>query len=143
MDVYQIITENIINLLEKEIVPWRKPWTATGLPRNLASKKPYRGVNSFLLSATKYVSHWLTLKQPNQLGGSVRKDKHGQIVCSGRSMMFGPTIIGTMTKCLRLALKVETAFSYVIIASGMSNNASRRKPYSISCRRVRHTSTIR
>ena len=80
MDVYQIITENIINLLEREIVPWRRPWTATGLPRNLASKKPYRGVNSFLPSATTYVSpYWLKLKQANQLGGSVRKGEHGQI----------------------------------------------------------------
>jgi len=63
MDVYEIITENIINLLEQEIVPWRRPWTATGLPRNLVSKKPYRGVNYFLLSATKYVSpFWLSPK---------------------------------------------------------------------------------
>jgi len=50
-------------------------------PRNLVSKKPYRGVNLFLLSATKYVSpFWLTMKQANQLGGSVRKGEHSQIV---------------------------------------------------------------
>src|SRR5271167_299436 len=45
-----------INLLESGLVPWRRPWTSTGLPRNLVSKKPYRGVNFFLLSASKYVS---------------------------------------------------------------------------------------
>jgi hypothetical protein len=33
-----------------------RPWATTGLPRNLVSKKTYRGVNSFLLGATKYVS---------------------------------------------------------------------------------------
>jgi antirestriction protein ArdC len=81
MDVYEIITENIINLLEQEIVPWRRPWTATGLPRNLVSKKPYRGVNYFLLSATKYVSpFWLSFRQANQLGGQVRKGEHGTII---------------------------------------------------------------
>ena len=81
MDIYEIVTEKIINLLEQEIVPWRRPWTATGLPRNLVSKKPYRGVNSFLLSATKYVSpFWLSLKQANQLGGPVRKGEHGTII---------------------------------------------------------------
>jgi antirestriction protein ArdC len=81
MDVYEIITENIITLLEQEIVPWRRPWTATGLPRNLVSKKPYRGVNYFLLSATKYVSpFWLSFKQANQLGGHVREDEHGTII---------------------------------------------------------------
>jgi antirestriction protein ArdC len=45
------------------------------------SKKTYRGVNSFLLGATKYISpYWLTLKQANQLGGSVRKGEHGELV---------------------------------------------------------------
>jgi antirestriction protein ArdC len=63
------------------VIPWRRPWAATGLPRNLVSKKQYRGVNSFLLAATKYVSpYWLTLKQANQLGGSVRKGEHGELV---------------------------------------------------------------
>jgi len=40
MDTYAIVTEQIINLLEQGIVPWRRPWSATGLPRNLVSKKP-------------------------------------------------------------------------------------------------------
>jgi antirestriction protein ArdC len=81
MDTYAIVTEKIINLLEQGIVPWRRPWASTGLPRNLVSKKPYRGVNLFLLSATKYVSSlWLTMKQANELGGSVRKGEHSQIV---------------------------------------------------------------
>src|SRR6266851_104370 len=81
MDTYAIVTEKIINLLEQGIVPWRRPWSATGLPRNLVSKKEYRGVNLFLLSATKYVSpFWLTMKQANELDGSVRKGEHSQIV---------------------------------------------------------------
>jgi len=81
MDTYAIVTEKIVNLLEQGIVPWRRPWSATGLPRNVVSKKPYRGINLFLLSATKYVSpFWLTMKQANELGGSVRKGEHSQIV---------------------------------------------------------------
>ena len=42
MDIYSTVTERIINLLESGVVPWRRPWTSTGLPRNLVSKKPYR-----------------------------------------------------------------------------------------------------
>jgi antirestriction protein ArdC len=45
MDTYAIVTEKIVNLLEQGIVPWRRPWSATGLPRNVVSKKPYRGIN--------------------------------------------------------------------------------------------------
>ena len=45
------------------------------------SKKPYQGVNLFLLSATKYTApFWLTMKQANELDGSVRKGEHSQIV---------------------------------------------------------------
>ena len=81
MNTYEIVTERIINLLERGVVPWRQPWAATGLPRNLVSNKTYRGINSFLLGATKYVSpFWLTFKQANQLGGAVRKGEHGEIV---------------------------------------------------------------
>ena len=81
MDTYSMVTEKIVSLLEQGIVPWRRPWASTGLPRNVVSKKPYRGVNLFLLSATKYVSpFWLTMKQANELGGTVRKGEHSQMV---------------------------------------------------------------
>jgi len=81
MDVYQIITDKIINLLENGVVPWRRPWTSTGMPRNLVSKKPYRGVNVFLLSASKYTSpFWLTYRQANELRGHVRKGEESTAV---------------------------------------------------------------
>lgn len=81
MNTYEIVTERIVKLLEQGVIPWRRPWSAGGAPRNLVSKKTYRGVNFFLLSATKYVSpYWLTLRQANELGGSVRKGEHGEIV---------------------------------------------------------------
>jgi len=81
MDVYGIVTEKIISMLENQIVPWRMPWTSAGLPRNLVSKKPYRGVNVFLLSASKYVSpFWLTYRQANELGGHVRKGEESTLI---------------------------------------------------------------
>ncbi len=80
-DVYEIVTEKIIKLLEQGVVPWRKPCTSTGLPRNLVSKKPYRGINHFLLSASNYVSpFWLTMRQTNHVGGRVRKGEESTIV---------------------------------------------------------------
>ena len=73
--VYEVVTERIISMLEKGTVPWQKPWkVATGLPRNLISKKPYRGINTLLLHAMSYESpFWLTFHQAQQLGGMVRK----------------------------------------------------------------------
>jgi len=72
---YERITERIVALMEQGTVPWHKPWkVSTGLPRNLVTKKPYRGINPFLLMAAGYDSpHWLTFRQAVQLGGSVKK----------------------------------------------------------------------
>jgi len=39
MNVYEIVTEKIINLLEQGVIPWRRPWTGGGLPRNVVSRK--------------------------------------------------------------------------------------------------------
>ena len=81
MDVYAIVTEKIIDLLENEIVPWRRSWTTAGLPRNLVSGKPYKGINHFLLSASKYVSpFWLTMRQANELGGNIRKGEQSMLI---------------------------------------------------------------
>jgi len=81
MDIYAIVTDKIINLLEQGVVPWRRPWTSAGLPRNLVSKKSYRGINHFLLSASKYVSPlWLTMRQANELGGHIRKGEESTAV---------------------------------------------------------------
>lgn len=76
--VHQIITDRIIELLKKGTVPWQKPWQGgEQLPRNLVSKKPYRGVNVFLLHAMSYESpYWLTYKQAQELGGNVKHGEH-------------------------------------------------------------------
>ena len=75
MDVYEIVTEKIVSMLERGTVPWRKSWSAgSGMPKNLVSKKEYRGINIFILSAMQFTSaYWLTYKQATDLGGHVRK----------------------------------------------------------------------
>ena len=77
---YEVVTESIIKQLESGVAPWRKPWR-TEMPANLASKKEYRGINVFLLASLGYGSrYWLTYRQAQTLGGSVRKGEHGSKV---------------------------------------------------------------
>jgi antirestriction protein ArdC len=86
MNVYEIVTDRIINLLNQGVVPWHRPWAEIGLPRNLVTKKPYRGINYFLLSASKYTSpFWLTFRQANALGGTVLKGEHSTPVIFWKS----------------------------------------------------------
>lgn len=75
MNGYDRITERIVSLLEQGTVPWHKPWKAqTGLPRNLITKRPYRGINVFLLMSMSYESpFWLTFNQAKELGANIRK----------------------------------------------------------------------
>lgn len=80
MFVYEIITDKIIAALEKGVVPWKKPFS-TGLPQNLVSKKEYRGINVLLLMCSQYSApYWLTFKQAQSLGGSIKKGEKGSPV---------------------------------------------------------------
>jgi len=81
MRVYDTITEQILTQLEQGTVPWRKPWTSRGVPRNLLSLKPYRGINVWLLLSRPYTSpYWCTFKQVQEIGGTVRKGEKGTTV---------------------------------------------------------------
>ncbi len=81
MNVYEIVNKRIIELLDEGTVPWRKPWKSSGGPRNLISKKPYRGINSFILNCSPYESDfYLTFNQAKQKGGSVRKGEKSTLV---------------------------------------------------------------
>jgi len=77
MSVYDMITNRILELLEKGIVPWQRPWSVP-MPRNLSTGKDYRGVNILLLSFTNHKSpYWLTYMQAKDLGGFVRAGEKG------------------------------------------------------------------
>jgi antirestriction protein ArdC len=54
-DVYQTITDRIIAQLEQQVAPWRKPWTQAGPPQNLATKRYYTGINTWLLASLGYL----------------------------------------------------------------------------------------
>ncbi|MBP6977630.1 MAG: DUF1738 domain-containing protein [Lentimicrobiaceae bacterium] len=80
-DVYSIVTNHIIEHLEKGVIPWQQPWTGSGLPKNLITGKNYRGINVWLLVSLKYPqSYFLTYKQVQDLGASVKKGEKAQEV---------------------------------------------------------------
>jgi antirestriction protein ArdC len=80
-DVYGIVTDKIIKMLNQGIVPWRKPWHGRGIPCNLLTMRPYRGINLMLLNMLGYKrNYFLSFGQVKALGGSVKKDEKSQIV---------------------------------------------------------------
>jgi len=78
--VYEIITNQILEELKKGTIPWHQPWNSD-YPKNLITKKEYRGINVFLLGCRKFSSpYWLSYKQAASLGGNVKKGEKSTIV---------------------------------------------------------------
>lgn len=75
-DVYQIVTEHVISFLEQGIVPWRVSWVNNGIPRNVITRKPYRGANVSLLSVYGFDRNlFVSEQQLHNLGGTIKKDE--------------------------------------------------------------------
>jgi antirestriction protein ArdC len=91
IDVYELVTNRIIELLEAGTVPWQKPWTEAGVPMNLLSKRPYRGINLWLLLSLNYERNlFLTWDQLKKIGGSVQQGQHGHIVVFWKNVKKQP-----------------------------------------------------
>ena len=86
-DIYELVTNRIIEQLEQGVIPWHKPWK-TGLnikgaedlkkvAFNRVTKTAYSALNQMLLSrAGEYAS----FKQWKELGGSIKKGAKSEIV---------------------------------------------------------------
>ncbi len=80
-DVYQMVTDRIIELLEAGTVPWKKPWVGAGLPCNVISRKFYKGINVFLLASLDYEKNlFLTWQQVQECKGKVKKGEKGHVI---------------------------------------------------------------
>lgn len=82
MNTYQKVLAKVFNnietQLEKGIVPWQRPWTGGGFPKNAASGRQYSGVNMLILMLSGATSNkFLTYKQAKSLGGNVKKGAKG------------------------------------------------------------------
>lgn len=78
INVYEMVTNRIIEQLENNIVPWEKPWSGTlDGAFNRVSKKPYSILNQMLL---KYDGEYATFKQWQELGGHIRKAEKSEII---------------------------------------------------------------
>lgn len=74
------IVNELIDLLEKGVSPWHKPWTCAGVPQGIDGR-PYRGINALLLGMLPYRQpKYLTFNKCKALGGNVRKGEKGHFV---------------------------------------------------------------
>ena len=77
-NVYEMVTERIIEELEKGRIPWQRPWTGVRSGAyNRISKKPYSLLNQMLLGKS---GEWASFKQWTELGGHIRKGEKSSFV---------------------------------------------------------------
>lgn len=81
LNVYQMVTDRIIEKMKQGVIPWRKPWHFSGSSEELAisytSRQPYSLLNQFLLGKP---GEYLTFKQIQELGGKIRKGEKARFV---------------------------------------------------------------
>lgn len=74
VDVYQLVTDQIVEALAQGRIPWRKTWQGVGFACNYVTKHIYTGINALLTNLSPYeVPYFITLKQANALGGKVKR----------------------------------------------------------------------
>ena len=78
VNVYEIVTNRILEELEKGLIPWQKPWTGvrTGA-YSRSTGRPYSVLNQLLLFKP---GEYLTFKQALEAGGCVRKGEKASFV---------------------------------------------------------------
>lgn len=93
VNVYQIVTDRIVEQMEQGIIPWQKPWTYAGskmgdlrqVAINYVTRRPYSMLNQWLLGFRP--GEYLSFKQLTQLGGKVRKGAKAGLVVFWGSMV--------------------------------------------------------
>lgn len=86
-DLYSTVTDQIVAAIEAGAAHFEMPWQCIqGLPKNIASDRSYRGINTLLLwlignSCGYATPYWATFKQWREMGHPVRKgEKSATIV---------------------------------------------------------------
>ncbi len=88
-----MVTDRIVEQLDKGIIPWQKPWSgaclADGGAINYVSRKPYSFLNQLLLGKE---GEWLTFKQIKDAGGNIRKGSKAGMVVFFKQVKMNKTV---------------------------------------------------
>lgn len=99
-NVYELVTERIIEQMNKGIIPWQKPWSivangntnGTNSAINYVTRKAYSPLNQMLLGES---GEYLTWKQIESLKGKVKKGAISHIVVFYTTTEYTREIKGT------------------------------------------------
>ncbi|MDQ0462945.1 antirestriction protein ArdC [Caulobacter ginsengisoli] len=94
-DLYTSVTNQIVAAIKAGAATFEMPWQCIGgLPKNIASDRSYRGINTLLLwlmgNSRGYATpYWATFKQWRELGHPVRKGEKSATVVFWKQLTAG------------------------------------------------------
>lgn len=82
INVYEMVTNRIIEKMESGIIPWHRPWGGVkgktdGMAINYVTRRAYSILNQYLLDEP---GEFLTFKQIKELGGKINKGEKARFV---------------------------------------------------------------
>ena len=107
-NVYNLVTDRIIEQLEQGIITWNKPWTGTSAAWSRSTGKPYSFINQLLLGET---GEYATFKEIQKAGGKVRKGEHGKQVVFWKMNKTEIEVDGEKSEKLIPILRYFTVFN--------------------------------
>lgn len=90
-NVYQMVTDRIVEMMNKGIIPWRKPWHFNTLDNgqeqaiSYTSRRAYSLLNQWLLGEP---GEYLTFNQIKERKGSIRKGEKARMVVFFKSASY-------------------------------------------------------
>lgn len=108
-NVYQMVTDRVIEQMQQGIIPWHRPWTgAADGAMNYVTRRPYSLLNQLLLGRD---GEWLTWKQIQDCGGKLKKGaKAGMVVYYGKFVAKKEKADGTVEEKEIPVLKYYNVF---------------------------------
>jgi len=111
-DIFEVVTNQMIKQLGEGIIPWRRPWQACW-PTSYTTNKGYQGINTFLLQSQYESPYWITFRQAQKMGGSVRAGEKGRpIIFADRVVKEGQNEKGEFSIRILSFIKYYTVFNW-------------------------------
>jgi len=111
-DVFEVVTNQMLKQLGEGIIPWRRPWQACW-PTSYVTNKEYQGINTLLLQSNYESPYWVTFRQAQKLGGSIKAGEKGRpIVFADRVVKEEQNEKGEVSVRILSFLKYYTVFNW-------------------------------
>ena len=117
-ELFNRINDDLLSKIETGTLPWRREWSAAGVPYNMISKKAYQGINFLLLMFDRVPApQYLTFLQAKEKNLLIKKGSKGRQIVFWKILDTGA--VNTKTSEIETKHVPFLRFSYVFNVSDL------------------------